>query len=103
MAKRCAERNGLNQTLGRRPKLKLVLGIVSVSDQISTGDSTHAHDALHPCDECLKMIHQGMEEGFISPDTVMLNVNTSRFDKKGRPIREKTTVDKILRLYKKAA
>ena len=97
VAKRCGEKQALEKALARQTKQ--IIAIVSVSDQISTGDDTKAHDALHPCPECRKMIRQMVKEGLISEQGIICNVNDTRTGPDGQWAREERTVGELLDMY----
>lgn len=97
VAKRCGEKQALEKALANLTEQ--VVAIVSVSDRISTGDSTRAHDALHPCSECRKMIRQMLKEGLISEQGIVCNVNDSRQGPDGKWAREERTVAELLNIY----
>ena len=90
--KRCAERNALN--LARR-SAKVVAAIVTVSKETSTGDTTKAHDALHPCRECRDLFRALLDEGFLREDTMICNAN----DGDGELKVEERTLRELLDLY----
>lgn len=73
--KRCAERNALD---GARGQAKLIVALVTVSKEVSTGDPTKAHDALHPCE-----------------DTIICNANDATEEIKT----EERNLGDLLRLY----
>ncbi len=98
VAKRCAEKQALEQALAHQTNM--VVAIVSVSKEISTGDSSQAHDALHPCGECRKMIRQMKAEGLLSDESIICNVNDSRLGPDGQWAQEERTVKDLLELYK---
>lgn len=99
VTKRCAEKQALEQALARHTEQ--IVAIISVSDQISTGDSSNAHDALHPCGDCRKMIRQMLTEGLINENGIICNVNDSRTGLDGKWVREERTVRELLNLYEK--
>lgn len=99
--KACAERTGLKIA---KDWSKGVVSITTVSKEISTGDHTKAHDALHPCLECRTMLRDLLKEGFIREDTVVCNVNDSRkevrMDSTTEDVAiEERTVKELLELY----
>jgi cytidine deaminase len=94
--KRCAERNALDFA---RSSAKVVAALVTVSNEVSTGDPTKAHDALHPCQECRGMLRKLLTEGLLREDTVVCNANDSEIkDGKGLKIEERT-LKELLDLY----
>ncbi len=97
VAKRCAEKMALEQALANHTKF--IPAIVSVSDRISTGTDSAAHDALHPCEECRVMIRQLKKDGLLSGESIICNVNDSRLGASGQWAEEERTVDQLLSLY----
>jgi len=91
--KRCAERSGLDVA---RQKAKVIVGLATISKELSTGDPTRACDALHPCQECLTMLRNLLEEGFLREDSIICNAN----DSKAEIVIEKRTLKELLDLYK---
>ena len=97
VAKRCAEKMALEQALANHTNF--IPAIVSVSDRISTGNDSHAHDALHPCNECREMIRQLKQQGLMSGQSIICNINDSRLGPDGQWAQEERTVDELLSLY----
>ena len=97
IAKRCAEKMALEQALANHTNF--IPAIISVSDKISTGSDSQAHDALHPCNECRAMIRQLKKEGLLSGERIICNVNDSRLGRDGNWAEEERTVDELLSLY----
>jgi len=91
--KRCAERNVLDAA---QTHATVVAALVTVSTELSTGDATKAHDALHPCRDCRDMLRQLLAEGFVRDDTVVCNANDA--DKKKTCYEERKLGD-LLTLY----
>ncbi|PIR96171.1 MAG: hypothetical protein COT92_02555 [Candidatus Doudnabacteria bacterium CG10_big_fil_rev_8_21_14_0_10_42_18] len=88
--KRCAERMGLESAIA--DKVRAIPAIITVSDQINTGDKSLACDALHPCEDCRQMIRVLLEIGALREDCRMLNVN----DKNGVIKTEETSLGELL-------
>jgi cytidine deaminase len=95
--KRCAERRAVEQAIDNGTEL--IVAMVTVSRETSTGDATHAHDALHPCADCRAMMRALLEKGILRADSIMCNVNDSKKDKDGKWVEEERTVEKLLALY----
>jgi cytidine deaminase len=54
VAKRCAERNAIDQALA--DGAQMIIGLVTVSTETHTGDESHGHSVLHPCEDCRELI-----------------------------------------------
>lgn len=90
--KRCAERNALDYA---RQYAKVVVAITTISKEVSTGDPTKAHDALHPCGDCRDMLRKLLREGFLRDDTIITNAN----DSKEKIVFEERNLKELLDLY----
>ena len=95
--KRCAERNALDTALLSDNK-GTVVAITTVSRESSTGDPTKAHDVLHPCEECRRLMRQLVGQGSLREDSVLTSVNDSR-GTGDMMVTEEATVGKILAKY----
>jgi len=95
--KRCAERNAIEVALNN--DAYLIVAMVTVSKEVSTGDETKAHDALHPCRECRDMLRHLKMRGILRGDSIICNVNDSK-KVDGKFPEEEKTVDELLNLYK---
>jgi cytidine deaminase len=98
-AKRCAEKQAFEKALAN--KTKMIMAIVSVSDRIATKEGIHNHDALHPCEECRKMMRQMLKENLLSEESMVCNVNDTKTGSDGKWLREERTVRQILDEYRK--
>ena len=99
--KACAERMGIEAA---KSWAKGVVSITTVSKELTTGDPTKAHDALHPCLECRTMLRSLLEEGLIKEDTIVCNVNDAKeevgMDSTLEDVAiEKRTIKELLDLY----
>lgn len=99
LAKRCAEKQAFEKALAQ--KTKMILAIVSVSDKIATKEGVHNHDALHPCEECRKMMRQMLRENLLSEQSIVCNVNDTKTGEDGKWLREERTVRQVLDIYRK--
>lgn len=90
--KLCAERIAL---AGMQGSAKVIVSLVTVSKEKSTGDPTKAHDVLHPCRDCRDMLRDALKSGFARPDTIMCNVNDEEKELKI----EERTLEELLALY----
>lgn len=94
-SKRCAERNAVQSALEHRTKA--IIALVTASTETSTGDPDLAHDALHPCADCRKMLQELLQNGVLRNDSMICNANYSNpSDIKV----EERTVEQLLELYK---
>jgi len=90
--KRCAERNALEAA---QSDCKAVLGIATSSRGVYTGDSTKAHNALHPCRDCRDYYRDLLRRGFLREDTRILSGNNSGEE----TLIETRTLKELLNLY----
>ncbi len=100
--KTCAESNAMWAALEHGASL--IVAIVTVSKELSTGDDSKAHDALHPCRDCRDKIRQLLGMGILRKDSIVLNVNDSDNSEDELMVHkwaeEERTVEQLLELYK---
>lgn len=54
--KRCAERMAIEAA--EAEGATAIVGIVTASTETDTGDNTHGHDVLYPCEDCQQLINE---------------------------------------------
>ena len=93
----CAERTAILSANSNKKGRMFIIGIVTVSSEIDTGEGGPVHDVLHPCPQCRDVLRHMIKEGTLSPESRICNVNDK--DPEHKVISE-TTVGKLLDKYK---
>ena len=57
---------------------KLIVAIVAVSSETSTGEQTKEHGVVHSCRDCRDKIREMIAKGILRGDSIICNVNDSK-------------------------
>lgn len=96
---RCAEKHAIEGAI--LYNTKLIIAIVIVSKETTTGDPSQSCGALHPCLECRKMYRDLLKKGILREDSIICIANDSKLDENGMPsIIQEMTVKELLELFK---
>jgi cytidine deaminase len=91
--KLCAERRALKIA---KLRSKIVVAVITVSQELDTGDGNKSKKALHPCQECRLLFRELTKEGLLDENTIVCNINN-----KGNEViaEEERILKELLDLY----